>query len=267
MPPEPVLLDVRDGVARLTLNRPDAGNPVSLDMAVALRDHARGLGSREVRAVILDAAGPNFSVGGDLRYMDDADDTEAAVLALVEALHEGIEALMALDAPLVTAVRGAAAGGGMSIALLGDIVVASETVRFTMAYTQIGFSPDGGATWTLPRLVGWRRATELMLLNERVDAERAAEIGLVTRVVADDRLDEEAGAIAARLAAGPTSAYGAVRRLLRASATSTLSEQLAAEAPSIARLAASPDGREGVGAFLAKRPPTFGRDARTPRGQ
>jgi 2-(1,2-epoxy-1,2-dihydrophenyl)acetyl-CoA isomerase len=256
---DPVLLDVREGVARLTLNRPDGGNPISLETAGALRDHARSLHDRDdVRAVLLGANGAAFSVGGDLRYMHEAEDTEAAVLALVGAFHEGLEALMALDAPLVTAVRGAAAGGGMSLAIAGDLVVASETARFTMAYTQIGFSPDGGATWTLPRLVGWRRAAELMLLNERVDAARAAELGLVSRVVADDRLDEEAAALAAKLAAGSTPAYGAVRRLLRASATNTLSEQLAAEGPSIASLAASPDGREGVGAFFEKRPPRFG---------
>jgi len=257
--PEPVLLDVRDGVARLTLNRPDAGNPLDLVTAAALRDHARSLAGRgDVRAVILGASGRAFCAGGDLRYMHDAEDTEAAVRALVDAFHEGLEALMALDAPLITAVRGAAAGGGMSLAIAGDLVVASETARFTMAYTQIGFSPDGGATWTLPRIVGWRRAAELMLLNERLDAQRAAELGIVTRVVADDRLEAETEALAARLAAGSTPAFGAVRRLLRASATNGLSDQLAAEAPSIAGLAASPDGREGVSAFFEKRAPAFG---------
>jgi 2-(1,2-epoxy-1,2-dihydrophenyl)acetyl-CoA isomerase len=257
---DPVLLDVRDGVARLTLNRSDTGNPVSLEAAGALRDHARSLQGREdVRAVILGAAGPNFSVGGDLRYMHEAEETEAAVLALVEAFHEGVEALLAVAAPLVTAVRGAAAGGGMSLAMIGDIVVASQTARFTMAYTQIGFSPDGGATWTLPRIVGWRRAAELMLLNERIDADGAREMGLVTRVVDDEQLEEKAGEIAARLASGSTPAFGAVRRLLRESATSTLTEQLAAEAPSISKLAASPDGREGVSAFFEKRAPAFGR--------
>jgi 2-(1,2-epoxy-1,2-dihydrophenyl)acetyl-CoA isomerase len=127
-----------------------------------------------------------------------------------------------------------------------------------MAYTAAGLSPDGGTTFFLPRLVGHRRAAELALLNERLSADAAREIGLVSRVVADDDLEAEADALAARLAAGPADAYAAVKRLLRASGAATLGEQLAAEADAIAANAGSPDGREGVAAFLEKRAPAFG---------
>jgi 2-(1,2-epoxy-1,2-dihydrophenyl)acetyl-CoA isomerase len=172
-------------------------------------------------------------------------------------MHAGIEALATLDAPLISVVRGAAAGGGMSIAISADIVLAAESATFTMAYTAIGFPPDGGSSWTLPRLVGLRRATELLLLNERLGAAAARDLGLVTRVVADDALDAEADALARRLAAGPTAAHGAIKRLLRASATSTPAVQLAEEARTIAALSAGPEGREGVSAFLEKRAPNF----------
>jgi 2-(1,2-epoxy-1,2-dihydrophenyl)acetyl-CoA isomerase len=173
-------------------------------------------------------------------------------------MHAGIEALASLDAPVISAVRGAAAGGGMSIAIAADLVLAAESASFTVAYTAIGFSTDGGASWTLPRLVGQRRAMELALLNERLTAARALELGIVTRVVPDDSLEAEAEALARKLANGPVGAHAAVKRLLRASSTATFSGQLAEEAHTIAGLAAAPDGREGVLAFLDKRAPHFG---------
>jgi 2-(1,2-epoxy-1,2-dihydrophenyl)acetyl-CoA isomerase len=253
-----VEIDVRDRIARITLNRPEAGNALNLELATELRKAAEGLEGSDVGAVILSGAGKAFCVGGDLDYMRDADEVGDAVLRLATQFHGGLEALAALDAPVISAVRGAAAGGGMSLAIAGDIVLAAESARFTMAYTAIGFSPDGGSSWTLPRLVGRRKAAELMLLNERLDAAAARDLGLVTRVVADDALDDEADALARRLAGGPTRAYGATKRLLRESATRGFAEQMAEESRSIAALAAAPDGREGVAAFLEKRAPTFG---------
>jgi 2-(1,2-epoxy-1,2-dihydrophenyl)acetyl-CoA isomerase len=253
-----VEIDVRDRIARITLNRPDAGNALNLELARALREAAEGLQGSDVGAVILSGAGRSFCVGGDLHYMHEAGEVGDAVLRLATQLHSGMEALAALDAPVICAVRGAAAGGGMSLAVACDIVLAAESARFTMAYTAIGFSPDGGSSWTLPRLVGRRRAAELMLLNERLDAAAARDLGLVTRVVPDAALDDEAAALARRLADGPTHAHGAVKRLLRESATRGFPEQMAAEARTIAALAAAPDGREGVAAFLEKRVPAFG---------
>src|SRR5919199_1762480 len=252
-------IDVRERVARITLNRPDVGNALNLELATALRQAAEGLRGSDVGAVILSGAGDVFCVGGDLRYMREADDIGDAVLRLATQFHGGLEALAALDAPVISAVRGAAAGGGMSLAIASAIVLAAESAHFTMAYTAIGFPPDGGSSWTLPRLVGWRRAAELMLLNERLDAAAARDLGLVTRVVPDDALDDEAAALARRLADGPTRAHGAVKRLLRESATRGFGEQMAEEARTIAALAAAPDGQEGVAAFLEKRRPTFGR--------
>jgi 2-(1,2-epoxy-1,2-dihydrophenyl)acetyl-CoA isomerase len=251
-------IDVRDRVARITLNRPDAGNALDLELATALRQAAEGLQNSDVGAVILSGAGRSFCVGGDLHYMREAGEVGDAVLRLASQFHAGLEALASLDAPVISAVRGAAAGGGMSLAIAGDIVLAAESARFTVAYTAIGFPPDGGSSWTLPRLVGLRKATELMLLNQRLDAHAARDLGLVTRVVPDDALDDEAGALARRLADGPTHAHGAVKRLLRESATRDFAQQMAEEARTIAALAAAPDGQEGVTAFLEKRAPAFG---------
>ena len=253
-------LEVRDRVAYLTLDRPDAGNALDPAVIHAFRDAAESLGERDdVGAVLLGGAGKNFSVGGDLRFMHDAgDDIADAVYGLASTMHAGLEALAGLDAPVISVVRGAAAGGGMSIAIAADIVLAAESASFTVAYSAIGFSADGGASWTLPRLVGLRRATELMFLNERLTAARAQELGIVTRVVADDALDAEAERLARRLARGPVGAHGAIKRLLRRSFSSSFGEQLAEEAHTIAGLAAAPDGREGVLAFLDKRAPHFG---------
>jgi 2-(1,2-epoxy-1,2-dihydrophenyl)acetyl-CoA isomerase len=252
-----VHVDVRDRIARIKLNRPDAGNALNLELATALHEAAEGLRGSDVGAVILSGAGKAFCVGGDLNYMQDADDVGEAVLRLATKFHDGIEALSSLDAPVISAVQGAAAGGGMSLAIAADIVLAAASARFTMAYTAIGFPPDGGSSWTLPRLVGPRKATELLLLNERLDAEAARELGLVTRVVDDDKLDDEASALARKLADGPARAHGAVKRLLRESATHSFTEQMAEEARTISELSAAPEGREGVAAFLEKRAPRF----------
>jgi len=253
-------LEVREGVAYITLNRAEAGNALDPLLVHEFRDAAESLDERDdIGAVILTGAGKNFSVGGDLRFMHDAgDDVADAVYGLATTMHAGIEALAELDAPVISAVRGAAAGGGMSIAIAADLVLAAESAHFTVGYTAIGFSPDGGSSWTLPRIVGMRRAIELALLNERVSATRAYELGLVTRVVADDELDAEAEALARRLASGPVGAHGAVKRLLRETYKTGFTKQLEDEARTIAGLSAAPDGREGVLAFLDKRAPHFG---------
>jgi 2-(1,2-epoxy-1,2-dihydrophenyl)acetyl-CoA isomerase len=254
-----VALEVEGGVARLTLNRPDAGNALDPETAAALAARAAELEARDdVRAVVLSGAGKAFCVGGDLRFMAAAgDDAERAVRALATDFHAALESLTRLDAPVITVVNGVAAGGGMSMAIAGDLVLAAESARFTMAYTAAGLAPDGGSTWLLPRLVGVRRASELMLLNERLSAAQALELGLVTRVVPDAELAAVAGELATRLAAGATRAYGEVKRLLRTSATTSFSDQLVEEATTIGRCAGSPHGREGIAAFLEKRAPQF----------
>jgi len=257
---DPVTLAVSDRVARLTLNREEAGNALNPAVIHAFRDAAESLTERDdVGAVLFTGAGRNFSVGGDLRFMHDAEDDVAdAVYGLASTMHAGLLALADLDAPVISVVRGAAAGGGMSLAIAADLVLAAESAHFTVAYTAIGFSMDGGASWTLPRIVGMRKAIELALLNERLTAARAQELGIVTRVVPDDDLDAAADQLAQRLAQGAIGAHGAVKRLLRWSSTTTFSKQLEDEAHTIAGLSAAPDGREGVLAFLDKRAPHFG---------
>jgi 2-(1,2-epoxy-1,2-dihydrophenyl)acetyl-CoA isomerase len=254
-----VELVVTDGIAHLTLARPDEGNGINRRLCTELRTHAESLAERDdVRAVVLRGAGKNFCVGGDLSYFKQIEDLETEIRALADDFHAGIGALRALDAPVIAAVQGAAAGGGLSLAIACDIVLAAESAKLTMAYTAAGLSPDGGSSWTLPRIVGLKLATEMMLTNRRLTAAEALAAGLVTRVVADDALDAEADALAATLAAGATGAYGTVKRLLASSFQSTLEEQFDAEAAGVAANAASPDGREGVAAFLAKRRPQFG---------
>ena len=254
-----VLLTITGGIARLTLNRPEAGNALNPALAAALRDRAESLAGRaDVRVVVVGAAGPMFCVGGDLAWMAEQGDAIADPLhALASDFHAAIEALRALDAPVIAAVGGVAAGGGMSLVCTCDLAVAATSAKLTMAYTAAGLSPDGGGTWFLPRMVGLRRATELMLTNRRLTSQEACDLGIVTSVVADAALADEVDALAARLAAGPTDSYGATKRLLERSAAASLSDQLAVEADSIAGLGAGANGREGIAAFLAKRPPSF----------
>jgi 2-(1,2-epoxy-1,2-dihydrophenyl)acetyl-CoA isomerase len=162
-----------------------------------------------------------------------------------------------MRAPLVVAVNGTAAGAGMSLAVSGDLVLAADVAKFTMAYTAAGLSPDGSSSYFLPRLIGLRRTQELMLTNRRLSAQEAFEWGLVNRVVAADDLQQQARALAAQLAQGPTRAFGTVKRLLNESFTGTLETQMELEARGIAAMAGTPDGREGIQAFLEKRKPSF----------
>jgi 2-(1,2-epoxy-1,2-dihydrophenyl)acetyl-CoA isomerase len=172
-------------------------------------------------------------------------------------LHAAITRLARMQKPLITAIQGFAAGAGFSLAMLGDIVLASRSAQFTLAYTGIGLTPDGGTSWLLPRLVGLRRAQAMILLNPRLSAEQALTEGLVTEVVEDDLLYERAHAIARELAAGPSKAFGRVRELLLTSLNETLETHLEREAREISASAATKDGREGISAFLEKRTADF----------
>jgi 2-(1,2-epoxy-1,2-dihydrophenyl)acetyl-CoA isomerase len=253
-----VLLDVQDAVATLTLNRPDAGNALDLPLVQSLRAHAEALAARtDVRVVVLRAAGRMFCVGGDLGWMASHDDREAALRALAEELHAGLLVLRALDAPVVAVVHATAAGAGLSLAAGADLALAAESATFVTAYTKVGLSPDGGSTWLLPRLVGTRRAAELMLLNPKLSAAQAQEAGLITRAVPDADLDTAVADVVRTLRGGSLAANGAVKRLLDASATAAYEDQLALEAASIAKLSGGPEGREGVDAFLERRAADF----------
>jgi 2-(1,2-epoxy-1,2-dihydrophenyl)acetyl-CoA isomerase len=260
-----VLLDITDGVARLTLNRPGVSNAIDLELAEALADAtARIEAADDVRVVLLRGAGPRFCAGGDVRAFAAAGDALGEVLGTVlDALHRAVRDLADLEAPVVAAVQGSAAGGGLSLVAGADLVVAAASARFVLAYTAIGLVPDGGGTWFLARLLGLRRATELALTNRVLDAQEALDWGLVNRVVDDDELGAEAERLVTELAAGPTGALGATKRLLRHSLRASLTEQLGAEATAMIRAGETTDGQEGVRAFVEKRTPRFGSAGRT----
>ncbi|HCW61513.1 MULTISPECIES: enoyl-CoA hydratase-related protein [unclassified Sphingomonas] len=250
----------REGaVARLVLDRPDAANSINLDLAKALaRAAVQCDEDATIRSVVLTARGKLFCPGGDVGAFASAGDGLPALLKdLTIYLHQAVSRLARMEKPLVTAVNGAAAGAGFSLAILGDIALAARSATFNVAYGAIGLSPDGGSTWLLPRLVGLRRAQEIMLRNQRLGAEQAAELGVVTRVVDDGALLEEAMAIAHELATGPTFALGRTRALLLNSFGESLEAQMEFEARSIVECGRSAHGQAGVAAFLARRKPEF----------
>ena len=256
---ESILLDVDGAVARITLNRPEAANGLTLEMARELMQAAiRADEDPGVRAIVLTGAGKLFCAGGDLKSFAGHGDGVGALLKEITAyLHAAISRLTRGDAPVVCAVNGTAAGAGMSLAVASDLTIAAESAKFTMAYTAAGLSPDGSSTWFLPRLIGMRRTQELMLTNRRLTAAEALEWGLVNRVVPDGEALAQAEELARDLAAGPTRAHGVVKRLLASSMSESLETQMEAEATGIAGCAMTGDGREGIQAFLEKRKPAF----------
>jgi 2-(1,2-epoxy-1,2-dihydrophenyl)acetyl-CoA isomerase len=212
----------------------------------------------EIRAVLLTGSGRFFCAGGDLKSFATAgDQVSRSVAEVADILHAAISKFVRMNAPSVAAINGPAAGAGMSVACMADIALAAESASFTMAYTAAGLTPDGSSTYFLPRIVGLRRARELMLTNRRLSAAEAHAWGIVERVVPDDELMAEAEKLARALASGPTLAFGEVKRLLLAGQTARLEDQLDAEARAIASMTATSDGREGVTAFREKRRPNF----------
>jgi 2-(1,2-epoxy-1,2-dihydrophenyl)acetyl-CoA isomerase len=256
---ETLEFDVRDGVARITLNRPKAANSMNLTLVQELLDAARHCDrDPAVRAVLVTGAGPMFCAGGDLKSFVAAEEgIPAFVRKVADTLHRSLAILARMDAPVIAAVNGIAAGAGMSLACHADLAIAAESAKFTMAYTAAGLTPDGSSSYYLTRMIGWRRTAELMLTNRRLSAAEAAEWNLVNRVVPDAELMNEAEKLARTLAAGPTRAYGGVKKLLLASATNELEAQLDLETELIVEMAGSHDGVEGMTAFLEKRAPAF----------
>jgi 2-(1,2-epoxy-1,2-dihydrophenyl)acetyl-CoA isomerase len=247
------------GIAKLTLNRPAVGNAIDVPMARALMEAAIVCDEDDsIRCVLLSGTGRLFCAGGDVGAFAAAGDAIPSLLKEITAyLHMAIARFARMGKPLVTAVNGPAAGAGLSLAILGDIALAARSAHFTLAYTAIGLSPDGGSTWLLPRLIGMRRAQELVMTNKRVAADEAASMGLITRVVEDADLAAEAQAVASRLAAGATVALGKSRNLLLASFAASLESHMEAESRAIAEAGRSSQGREGIKAFLEKRKPNF----------
>ncbi|WP_280268611.1 enoyl-CoA hydratase/isomerase family protein [Nocardia wallacei] len=246
-------------IARITLNKPEAANGIDDVLGRELAQLAgRCADDPSLKVVTLTGAGKFFSAGGDLKAMAaQGSGAGSYVKHLAEDLHEAISSFARMDALLITAVNGTAAGAGFSLAIAGDLVIAGESASFTMAYTRAGLSPDGGASYYLPRLIGLRRTQDLMLTNRALSAGEALDWGLVHRVVPDAELTSVVDELADRFAAGPKHANANVKKLLLVSSSHNLEEQLAREAAFISACADSADGQEGIAAFLGKRTPTF----------
>lgn len=253
-------LTVADGVADVRLDRPDNGNAIDVAMARDLREAAtRIAGDGAVRVVLLRGNGPMLTTGGDIDLFSGTPHHALPPLLrrMIDDYHVALARLAEIDAPLVVGVRGAAAGGGLGLVCTADHVIAASDAVFAVGYARIGLTADGGTTWHLPRLVGMRRAQEMFLLNRRLTADEACEWGLVNRVVPAGEVDAEAAAVAAQLAAGPTRAFGGMRRLLRRSFETPLGEQLHAEKTAIVDVATADDAAEGITAFAERRRPRF----------
>ncbi len=260
---EAILLEVREGVATVTLNRPEALNALSDDMVAALVEVMTRVEADEaVRCVVLRGAGDHFMAGGDIkgfhgRITETPAERSAHFRAKIHKLHPAIVAMRRMPKPVIASLRGAAAGFGLSLALATDLAIAADDAFFTLAYCRIGTSPDGGSSYHLPRIVGLRKAMEIALLGDRFDAATALRLGLVNWVVPTADLEAETAKLAARLAGGPGHALGETKALLNASLDNPLEAQLALEVESFASCAATEDFAEGVTAFVEKRSAIF----------
>jgi 2-(1,2-epoxy-1,2-dihydrophenyl)acetyl-CoA isomerase len=252
---------IDDGIARITLNRPSQFNALDLDAMTELLDAVNQCSTdRRVRAVLLTGAGEKaFCAGGDVAGFVAAGEEGIALLLqrMTGVYHLAISRMAWMQAPVIAAVNGVAAGAGLSLVAACDLVLAADTARFTSAYTRIGLTPDGSSSYFLTRVIGPRRAMELHMTDRTLSAAEALDWGLVNRVVPAAELMAEAGALATKLAAGPTRAYGGVKKLIQMGLTDTLESQMERETRMIIEMAGSADGREGVRAFVEKRKPRF----------
>ena len=253
-----VQVETRGAVALVTLNRPESGNAINLRVAMDLLAAAMTCArNTAVRAVVLSGAGRHFCFGGDLRAVGArAPAGEDYIRELTTYLHAAISQFVRMDPPVIAAVNGTAAGAGVGLVAMADLALCARSSKFNLAYTQAGLTPDAGTTFLLPRTLGLKRTMELLLLNRALPADEALSWGLVNEVVADEQLLPRALEIAERLAEGASGAFGATKRLI-AHSLGAFESQMVLESETIARHAAGPEGREGVGAFLEKRKPQF----------
>jgi 2-(1,2-epoxy-1,2-dihydrophenyl)acetyl-CoA isomerase len=250
-----ILYAVSDGVATITLNRPDAANSLNHELSSEMLDAIiRSEEDPGVRALVLTASGRFFCAGADLRSFYSSNDE---LKNRVSLLHVALSRMVRARFPVIGAINGTAAGGGMGLACACDLLVAAESAKFIMAYTRRGLSPDGTTTYFLPRRIGLGRALELAYLNRTLSAREAMEWGIVNRVVADSALMGEAHGIAAELARGPTRAYAAAKRLMHSGCVESLETQIENEIRSIYEMASTEDTKEAIRAFNEKRTPVF----------
>lgn len=249
-----------DNIARITINRPKSFNALDLETAKEFADIAmRCSADRAVRAVVITGSGSKaFCAGGDVAsFARNPETVDALLLEITGHLHAAIACLAKMDAPVIAAVNGVAAGAGLSLAACADLAIAADNATFTSAYTLIGLTPDGSSTYFLPQLIGRRRAMELYLTNRSLTAQEALDWGLINRVVPPSELVAEVDKLAQQFAAGPTRAYGGIKKLMSAAQFDALEAQMEREAKQIAELSMTQDGQEGVKAFVEKRKATF----------
>jgi 2-(1,2-epoxy-1,2-dihydrophenyl)acetyl-CoA isomerase len=258
-----VLTSTAGAVRTITMNRPKSLNALNRELTLGLRDAVFAAEQdKSVRCVVM-RGGEHFMAGGDLKWFHEnlgkfgATEIRVTFEGFIQEVHAMIIALRRMPKPVLASVSGAAAGFGLSLVMACDLAIAADTAYFTLAYSAIGVSPDGGSTFALPRLVGLKRAAEIALLADRFDAAAAERLGLVNKVVPAAQLDAETAKLAARLAAGPTAVYGRTKMLLQRSLDNPLEAQLQREAESFAQCATEPDFAEGIRAFIEKRKPAF----------
>lgn len=254
-----IRLEQAGGIAHVTLARPDAANTVDATMARELAEVAALCDwDRSVRVVLITGAGKTFSAGGDLRSFSQQGEALPEYLRTVTRhAHAAFSSFARMRALVIAAVNGAAAGIGMSLVTACDLAIAADSARFTLAYTRVGLTPDGGSTYTLPRAVGLKRAMELVLTNPTLTASQALEWGLINRVVPAEELPQAARAWAEELARGPAAALGTAKRLMRLGAGDAFETQMELETRAIAEAGGTADAQEGIAAFLGRRAPSF----------
>ena len=258
---ETVQLEMRDAIAVITLNRPAALNALTVAMGHEFRSAMNEARESGARAIVLTGAGRAFCAGGDLREMREMAEKDGRPQAFfdepLKLIHGCIRLIRETPLPVIAAVNGMATGGGCNFALACDLVIAAEGAQFNQAFVKVGLTPDCGGTFILPRLVGWKRATELLMTGDMIDARRAAEMGMINAVVADGELMTEALKLASRLASAPTAALARIKSLLEQSATNDYNAQLDLEHQAQIESGQTKDFSEGVAAFIEKRPPKF----------
>jgi 2-(1,2-epoxy-1,2-dihydrophenyl)acetyl-CoA isomerase len=251
--------EIRNNIAYITLNRPKAANGLNSMMAKELSQVALYCDAdSDIKVVVLTGSGRFFSAGGDVKEIASyGKNTATKLKALVENLHRAISTFTGMNAILIVAVNGIAAGAGFSLSMIGDIVFAAESASFTMAYTKAGLCPDGSASFFLPRLIGIRKTQELMLMNKTLTALEAFNWGMINRIVPDASLMDQVEQIAVELANGPSKANLAIKKMLLTTFGNSIETQMEIEAKYLVECAGSADGQEGIHAFIEKRKPNF----------
>lgn len=256
---EAILFTHENGIARIRLNRPSVLNALDAPMADAILAACKALQSMDgIRVVVLSGEGRSFMAGGDLaRFHADMPQAGQTAMHIIGPLHEALTILAALPQPVLASLHGPVAGAGVSIALACDLAIAAADTTFNLAYARVGTSPDGSSSWTLPRIVGLRKALEIALLSETIDADEALRLGLINRLVSGEALATQTEEMAQRLASGPTFAYGQIKRLMRNSFAHSMQQQMDGERDAFVSCTGSEDFQEGVAAFFQRRPPIF----------